>query len=48
MMEHIVLSLDEDDGLDQIYTFRLVYIYDPFIRLRSIFLMYYIYVLCKF
>lgn len=24
MMKHIMLSLDEDDGLDQIYTFRLV------------------------
>lgn len=27
MMKHIMLSLDEDDGLDQIYTFRLVCIY---------------------
>lgn len=27
MMKHIMLSLDEDDGLDQIYTFRLVGIY---------------------
>lgn len=24
MMKHIMLSLDEDDGLDQIYTMRLV------------------------
>lgn len=28
MMKHIMLSLDEDDGLDQIYTFRLVGIYE--------------------
>lgn len=27
MVKHIMLSLDENDGLDQIYTFRLVSIY---------------------
>lgn len=27
MVKNIMLSLDEDDGLDQIYTFRLVSIY---------------------
>lgn len=27
MVKHIMLSLDEEDGLDQIYTFRLVSIY---------------------
>lgn len=24
MVKHVMLSLDEEDGLDQIYTFRLV------------------------
>lgn len=28
MVKHIMLSLDEDDGLDQIYTFRLLSIFN--------------------
>lgn len=35
MVKHIMLSLDEDDGLDQIYTFRLVS------KLQNRFPMYY-------
>lgn len=30
MVKHIMLSLDEDDGLDQIYSFRLVFLHKFF------------------